>query len=246
MTAHLSAIFRHPIKGIGVEPLDSATLDPALALRGDRGWALLTAAAPDSDDWQSRGNFLVVANGPSLATITAQSVDGGQLTLQRPDAAALTFDPVAEPDALRDWIAPVWPAHLPAPARLVRAPRHGMTDIPEPWVSVGNLASLRDLSAKAGMDLAPERFRINLWLDGLAPWAEFDLVDTRFQIGTTPLTGKAPIERCRAPEANPVTGARDVAVTRLLHDTWRHADFGIYARVDAPGTVRTGDPVALQ
>lgn len=245
MTAQLAAIHRHPIKGIGHELLDSAAVDPDLALVGDRAWALLTAAAPDHDNWQPRRNFLVVAEGPALAMLTARTEPDGRLTLQRPGAAPLTFDPAAEAADLRDWIAPVWPAPLSPPARLVRAPGHGMTDIPDPYVSVGNLATLRILSGRAGVDLAPSRFRINLWLDGLAPWAEFDLIDRGFQIGAVHLTGMARIDRCRAPAASPATGMRDVNVTGMLHDIWGHLDFGIYARVDAAGTVRHDDAVTL-
>lgn len=245
MTAQIATLYRHPIKGIGVETLTAADLDPVAALRGDRAWALLTAAAPDQDSWQSRRNFLVVAEGPALATITARSETDGHLTLQRPGTPDLTFDPATQADALRSWVAPLWPANLPAPARLIRALGHGMTDIPDPWVSIGNLASLRVLSDRAGITLAPERFRINIWLDGLQPWAECDLIGQTFRLGTTPLTGMAPITRCRAPEANPATGLRDAPVTTLLHDGWSHADFGIYARVDTAGTVRCGDRMTL-
>jgi hypothetical protein len=119
-----------------------------------------------------------------------------------------------------------------------------MTDMPDPFVSIGNRASLRALSQRAGRALDERRFRINLWLEGLAPWEEFDLLGTAFRIGAVPLTGAERIGRCRAPEADPETGRRDVDICRVLDEGWGHTDFGIYATVAAPGEIALGDPVA--
>lgn len=247
--ARLAALYRHPVKGLGSEALPRAALSPLGALAGDRAWALLTAAAPDTDAWQPRRNFLQVAAGPALSAIRAETRAVGTLRLTHPDRPGLDLDPAADPHAagtaLAEWLAPLWPAGRPAPARLVRAPGHGMTDMPDPFVSIGNRASLRALSQRAGRPLDERRFRINLWLEGLAPWEEFDLLGRPVRIGAVPLIGAERIGRCRAPEADPQTGRRDIDVCRVLEEGWGHADFGIYARVTAPGPLALGDPVAL-
>jgi uncharacterized protein YcbX len=243
MTARLAAIWRHPVKGIGAEALDAAELSPDGALIGDRAWALLHAAAPDSDAWQPRRNFLVVASGPGLAAVSARTEADGRIALRHPERPPLSFAPETEADALMAWVTPIWPADRPAPARLIRAPGHGMTDMPDPFVSIGSLSSLRALSQRAGMALDPRRFRINLWVDGLPPWEEADAIGARWTVGGVPLDIAEPIGRCRAPEANPETGRRDAATNRLLEDAQGTTDFGVYARVAAPGTVRVGDAV---
>jgi uncharacterized protein len=243
MTARLAAIWRHPVKGIGAEALDTGDLSPGGALAGDRAWALLHAGAPDTDAWQPRRNFLVVAAGPALAAVTARSGPGGRIALTHPARPPLDFDPATEAAALIAWVAPLWPADRPAPARLVRAPGHGMTDMADPFVSIGSLASLRALSQRAGMALDPRRFRINLWIDGLPPWAEAEAIGARWTLGGVPLDIAEPIGRCRAPEANPETGARDADTNRLLEAAQGTHDFGVYARVAAAGTVRVGDTV---
>ena len=48
-----------------------------------------------------------------------------------------------------------------------------MTDSEFPSVSILSLASLADLSARMGHDLSIHRWRGNLWVDGLEPWAEW-------------------------------------------------------------------------
>jgi uncharacterized protein YcbX len=240
--ATLAHIWRHPVKGIGAEPLTAAALSPAGALHGDRAWALLNAEAQDSDAWQPRRNFLQVASGPALAAVTART-EGRAIVLSHPDRPDLTLEPEAAPGALGDWAAPLWPADRPGPARLVRAPGHGMTDMPDPYVSLGSLASLAALSARAGVALDMRRFRINLWLDGLAPWEEAEWVGRRFHLGAVLLEGAEPIGRCRAPEANPATGRRDVNVLALLEAARQDTIFGLYARVIEGGEVARGDRV---
>jgi len=243
MAARLAGIFRHPLKGLGSEPLDAAALSPGGALHGDRAWALLNANAPDTDEWQPRRNFLQVASGPALARTRAAQEEGG-LRLSHPDKPDLVLRPETDGAALADWVADLWPPDRPGPGRLVRAPGHGMTDMPDPYVSIGSLSSLRDLSERAGRDLDPRRFRINLWVEGWEPWQEFDLIGARFRIGACALDGAERIGRCRAPDADPDTGARNVNMCGVLSDGWGHTDFGIYVRVAEAGEVRCGDPVA--
>ena len=243
MTVTLAHIWRHPVKGLGSEACQSVELTPEGAVEGDCAWAFLNAAAPDSDAWQPRRNYLQVAAGPRLAAITARS-SGAGLTLTHSDRAPLALDPAtpAGRDALADWIGDLWPSDRPGPARLVRAPRMGMTDSDFASVSIGNLASLRDLSARAGQPVDMRRFRINLWLDGLAPWAELDMPGgPDITLGSARLRPVAPIERCRAPDANPDTGTRDLGILKLLAEGWDTRDFGVVCTVSRAGTVSVGD-----
>lgn len=246
MTAALAHIWRHPIKGIGSEPLQTADLTPEGALVGDRAWALLTAAADDSDAWQPRKNYLQVASGPALAAVRAERHTDGRVTLRHPSQAELTLDPKREADALRAWVAPLWGDDRPGAARLVHAPGHGMTDRPEPFVSIGSLSTLRALSQRAGQDLDMRRFRINLWVDGLDLLHEAELIGQSITIGAVKLEVSEPIERCRAPDAAPSNGQRDVGMLRLLEDSWNTRNFGIYASVRDGGTVSVGDHVTIQ
>lgn len=240
MSVTLAHIWRHPIKGIGSEACQRVELTSEGAVEGDRAWALLNAAAEDIDAWQPRRNFLQVASGPRLAAVTAETTATG-VTLTHPDRSALHLDPATGGEALAAWIGDLWPAERPGPARLVQAPRQGMTDVEFPSVSIGNLASLKALSEYAGKPIDMRRFRINLWLDGLEPWAETDLLNGDIRLGDAHLSPVEPIERCRAPDADPISGDRDVAMLKLLTDGWSTRNFGVYFRVADPGTVSVGD-----
>lgn len=245
MTGTVQKIWRHPIKGIGCEPLDQIDLIASQPMPGDRAWALLHENAPDTDDWQPRKNFLVVANGPKLAQITARQTSDGRVELSHPDRPNLTLEPAQGSAALTDWVRPIWPDTQAAPTRLVRAPAQGMADNGLAQLSIMNLSSLRALSQKLGQALDMRRFRGNIWLEGLAPWEEFDLIGKTIQLGPVKVEITERIERCRATEANPATGKRDAEPVRALHTGWGHRDFGVYATVLTDGTVTVQDKVIL-
>jgi uncharacterized protein YcbX len=241
----LDQIWRHPIKGIGAEPLQAVDLSVDRPLPLDRAWAVLEQGAEAGEGWRACRNFLRGAKGPSLMAITAR-VDGAQIHLSHPDRPDLTLTPSEGPQpALFDWLASIYPAERRPAASMVKSPPEGMSDIPFPSIAVLNLASLRALSQKLGQDLDPRRFRGNLWLDGMALWEEFDLVGKTLRIGTARLEVVEPITRCRATEANPKTGKRDATTLKALEDGWGHTDFGVYARVTTGGPIAVGDEVAV-
>ena len=142
-------------------------------------------------------------------------------------------------------LRPLGPARRPDPDRLV-ARRDGgaLSDVPEPYVAIASLASNRVLGRRLGRELSIHRWRANLWLDGLAPWEEIDLLGREIIIGVARLRVEQRITRCRATAANPETGRTDADTLGALEAAYDHQDFGVYARVIAGGTVAVGDGAA--
>ncbi|MGQ0566539.1 MAG: MOSC domain-containing protein [Gemmobacter sp.] len=250
MTATVAHLCRHPIKSAGFEELGSVTLTEGRAFPFDREWAVAHAAArcgPTPDAWAAKLNFLRGWGSPDLMAIACTSDEPARrVTLTHPRAAPLTVrpdDPADQP-RLIDWLRPFWPATRPDPAAVVRVPGQPMTDVPDPWVAMLNLGSLRDLSARMGQELSIHRWRGNIWLDGLAPWAEFGLVGQEMDIGTARLRIETRITRCRATEVNPATGQSDAPTLAALETGFGHTDFGVYARVIRGGTLALGDSLA--
>ena len=118
-----------------------------------------------------------------------------------------------------------------------------MTDSDFPSVSILNLASLEALGARLGAPLAMERFRGNVWLDGLKPWAEFGWIGREIRIGSATFAVRERITRCKATAVNPDTGRPDADTLGGLSAGWGHQDFGVYAEVVGGGPVALGDPV---
>ena len=242
MTAKLIHIWRHPVKSHGREALDQVTLYPGKTMPWDRTWAVAhEASAADGSEWVPCANFSRVAKAPSLMAITARfEEDSGVLHLSHPDLPDLTVNPDNDPDALIKWAAPIMPEGRAASARVLRVPGRGMTDTPFASISIGNLATHRAIEQKVGHSLSLHRWRINLWLDGLEPWQEFDWVGKQVLIGDVVLKIEEPIERCMATTANPETGVRDADTLGALN-SWGHQDMGVYGVVQTGGLMSLGD-----
>jgi uncharacterized protein YcbX len=108
-----------------------------------------------------------------------------------------------------------------------------------------NLASNRALGQRLGRELSIHRWRGNIWLDGLAPWQEFELIGREIALGGAVLRVECRITRCRATMANPATGHFDADTLGAL-DGLGHQDFGVYARVVQGGRVAPGDAAVLR
>lgn len=245
MTLRLTSIWRYPIKAIGAEALERVVLAPDRPLPLDRAWAVLQDGGEFDGGWSSCRNYLRGAKGPGLMAITAR-VNGALIHLSHPDRPDLALDPDGDAAPLLDWLRPIYPENRPAPARLVKSPEQGMSDAPFASVSVLNAASLRALSQRLGQSLDLRRFRGNLWLDGLAPWEEFDLVGKTLHIGPVELKIVEPIGRCTATEANPETGRRDARTLDALEEGWGHTNFGVYASVARGGEIAVGDTAGIR
>lgn len=245
MTRRLAQIWRHPVKGVGAEPLTQVTLTKNRPMPLDRAWAVLTGDAQDTGTWQSCRNFARGGYAPGLMAVTAR-VNGADVTFEHPDLGQITLNPVGGGPQLVDWIMPLCPAERPAPRQVIRAPEDtGMADASFASLSVLNLSSLRALGQKLGRELDPRRFRGNLWLDGLPLFEELELVGKTLVIGEVRLEVVEPIERCRATEANPATGRRDANTLGALRDGWGHTCFGVNTRVIQGGTVEIGQEVTI-
>ncbi|MEL6587146.1 MAG: MOSC domain-containing protein [Pseudomonadota bacterium] len=239
----LASIWRHPIKAIGREEMASATLEAGRTLPLDRRWAVTHGKTRDTGPgWAKKANFLRGVSGPQLMAVTART-HGQTITLSHPEQADLTLNPDTDADTLLPWLDPLWPQDLPRPTGIATCAT-GFTDVPDPWISIHNLASHRAVEGRLGTQLSIHRWRGNLWLDGMDLWHEFDLVGRALRIGEATLHVHERITRCRATEANPETGERDADTLRALRN-WDHQDFGIYAEVVEGGPIAPGAPVTL-
>lgn len=247
MTATVAHLCRHPIKSGGFEELARVALTAGRAFPFDREWAVAHAAAKlgtVTTGWASKLNFLRGWGSADLMAVSSSSDEvARRVTLRHPRAEAITVSPDDPADQARliDWLRPFWPDRRPEPAAVVHVPGVPMTDVPDPYVAVLNLASNRAVSQRLGQALSIHRWRGNIWLDGLAPWEEFDLVGRDLRIGTAVLHVEQRITRCRATEANPETGRFDAATLAALNEGCGHQDFGVYARVIHGGDLAIGD-----
>lgn len=254
MTARLVQILRHPIKSIGLEEIEGASLTEGGALPFDREWAVLTDRSKVTREtdgrashWAGKINFVIGRSAPPLMQVTARETAPGRWLFEHPDVWHLEIDPSHEEDQVKllEWLRPLWPADAPAPTAVVRAPGQALCDQPYSCLSLIGTASLADLSKRAGQDLSRRRFRANLWAEGWEPFAELDLVGRSLRIGTAEFAVRARVGRCRATDVNPETGARDVDMLQVLQGEYGHPDLGVFLTVTQAGEIARGDQIEV-
>ncbi len=240
MAATVEQLWRHPIKSHGREALTHARLTAGMGFPWDRVWAVAhDAAKTDGTAWAPCVNFSIGTKLPGLTAINATLDEATEtVTLTHPDLPDLTFRPDDAPQALIDWTKPLMAPNRAQSVRIVRVPGRGMTDTDYPSVSLGNLASHRVVEQRIGRPLSPKRWRANIWLDGLAPWEEFDLVGKTIRIGTAEIAIREPVVRCLATAANPDTGKRDADTLSVLNE---NREFCVYGEVVTSGDIAIGD-----
>lgn len=246
----VAALWRHPIKSFGRERLEAVRLTAGQTLPFDRHWALLHAASkfdPADPAWVMCRNFVIGTLNPALAgTWAALDEASMTLTLRHQDLGEITIcpdDPTGQA-RLMGWVNQL---DLPTPATGLapHLPGRGYTDDSQPTVTLMNMASHAAVEGALGAPLEPERWRGNIWIEGAAPWAEFDWTEKEVQLGSAVIRLHKRTERCKHTMANPRSGVRDVDTLRLLAETFGHRDFGVAGVVITSGEVALGDPVAV-
>ena len=248
MNGHVAGIFRHPVKGFTPEPLREVELAPGQGFPHDRIYAVENGPSgfdPAAPAWITKNKFTVLAQIAKVAsartaysplTTTLHAVAHGMREI-----AANLSEPAGR-DALAAWLSELLGEDATGRLKVVAAPgEHRFVDHPLGQVSIVNLASVRDLSQRMGVELDPLRFRANLYVDGWPAWAENDWTGKPLMVGWARAEVFKPIVRCAAPDVNPVSAARDLEVTKALFDNYGHLNCGIYIRVTSAGAVGLGD-----
>jgi hypothetical protein len=246
----VSALCRYPIKSLSVETLTSALLAPGRLLAGDRRFALRHAQSaydPARPVWTKKSEFAVLVHDDALAKLRT-SFDDATGVLRIAVGGDTLFVGNVLTDAGRRGAEHVINAVVKdrrGPLQLIDAGDIALADVAEPYLSIINPATVRELGEKLGAVLDPLRFRGNLLVDGLAPWAEFDWVGKTLAIGPARIKVVRPIGRCMATAVNPATAVRDVNILKALQDHYGHTNFGVYAEVVVGGTIKPGDAINI-
>ncbi len=247
----LASLYRYPVKGLTPEPMQRVALAAGETLPFDRAWAIengpgrFDAAHPRH---LPKVNFLMLMRDERLATLRTQFDDASEtLTILR-DGKQVARGQLTTPlgrQLIEQFIGAYMKAELRGPPKIVHAQGHSFSDVAPKCVHIVNLASVRELERTLGRPVDPLRFRANLYLEGVEPWAELGWTGKDIGIGDARLAVFARTTRCDATNVDPARGVRDMAVPSHLQRTWGHQDFGIYAKVVTGAEIAVGAPVVL-
>ena len=218
VTATIASLHLYPVKSLRAMNPASAVVRQ-LGLAGDRRWLVV----------DPEGRFLTQRKVPAMARIGAELVEEGLLlsygTLSSTLAPRIDYPAlhdvrvwnrvvlaVDQGDEVATWLTMVLGQMVrlvAIPPGLEEAPGSHQTAFADGFpLLVVNEASVdflnKELAAKGLPPVGPDRFRANLVLRGLEPWAEDDIAELR--IGSVRLRFDKACARCRVVSTDQETG----------------------------------------
>lgn len=245
------ALYRYPIKGLTPEQVDRAALKVGQTMLNDRRYAIENGPGrfdPAAPRHLPKVNFLMLMRNERLATLKSTYDDESEMLTIHRDGRQVARGQLSTKigrQLIEQFLAAYMKDDLRGAPRIMEAPGHSFSDVSAKCLHIINLASLRMLERAAGRSIDPLRFRANVIVDGLPPWAEFGWIDKTVRLGDVDFSVFARTERCAATEVDPTTAARDLAVPSLLQRSFGHTDFGIYAKVVSDGDLAIGDAISV-
>lgn len=256
------ALYRYPVKGFTPEVCEALTVLEEGRIAGDRalGFRFASSSVPD-EAWSKKYEFVVLVNTPGLARLDVR-FDHRALRLRFGHKGEILVEDALDDRgrtrisaALQDYVLSLDENPLAGhpercPLRLVGdgvRPRYQDNEAGQ--VTLHSRESLAALAAASGDEtLDGLRFRTNIVIEGVHPWAEQDWVGRAIRIGGVEFDVVKPKVRCLATHANPATGERDLPVMQILVREFGQQEptfaVGMLTR-GRGGEIRVGDAVKL-
>ncbi len=248
---HIAQISRYPIKGLSGENLESAEVVAGAGLPLDRRYGILHASSqvdPENPQWLSKKHFLNLARDEKLGELSAvYSEEARKVALLRKGKQVVAGD-LSIPEGrmvIEGLLRSFMPAGARGHARIVDAREGCFTDQERPFLSLINLATLKDIERVARIPLDPRRFRGNVYFEGVPAWCEHDWVGQKLRLGSAVVQIVMRIDRCNAVNIDPDTGQIAGNIPLALRRGFRHCDCGVFAEVIQGGRFALEDSIEV-
>lgn len=263
---HVAALNLHPVKSTAIRSVDSAYVGLA-GLRGDREWMIVDGAGDMvsareinelftivADTSQTGGSADLTLSAPGIQPIEISFPYDGRLAPARLFTRPHTQVRYAGADADawlagvlgRDDLHLVWcedPTQRSLNPQFSRPQDHAVFQDGYP-VTLASSSSATMLSQWAGKDVAVQRFRANVVIDGADAFDEDDWSSVR--IGQVPFRVAKAVDRCVMTTIDPVSleRSKEPIATLAKHRRWEGKTwFAIHLIPDAEGPIHVGDEV---
>lgn len=112
-------------------------------------------------------------------------------------------------------------------------------------ISLINIKSIKDLEKNINKKIEFQRFRGNLYIDGIYPWEERNWINKIITINKVPFKVEGNIPRCSATNLQPNTDKVTINLPMTLKKYYDHIDMGVYLTSLQEGEINIGDRVML-
>ena len=117
--------------------------------------------------------------------------------------------------------------------------------MPSKTISLINLNSIYDLEKKINQQIEYQRFRGNIYVDGMKSWIERDLINQIIIINNVRFRILKEIPRCSATNIKPQSSNYDLNIPQILKKNYNHINMGIYLLPIDDGIINIDDQILL-
>ena len=241
----LNAIWRFPVKGLDGQTLERCDILANACLPGDREYAITTGHEKTisklDEGWMNKRHFIQLCNTKAVAGWQLLPDDAHNYLILSHKGTEIMRAPARAATPLMTALYKKQPELFYGQPRLCRLSDNAYTDTPAPWITIGGSASLDDFGKLTSTPPDNRRFRLNLILETKTPFIENAWAGRFLKIGAVELEIIEPVGRCAAISVDPDTKRRDTDFVAMMRLNYDHTNFGMFARINRPGTLQCGD-----
>ena len=261
MSISISSINYCPVKSISFQSLKSCEIRKNIGIVGDRifafskGLDLNQAKLFEQKLEERRGKWnkiLTLKNSPSLNKYNFM-LDNNKLTLTQNNNQILTIsiDETGEYELLSNKILEL-ESSLQKPISLMKN-----MDIPFFDTSISNKTvlthsislinnrSIKDFKNKTNQEIETQRFRGNIFVEGIEAWEERNWIGKIIKINDISFKVEKNIPRCVAINLKPNSDDNSLNLLQALKKNYSHFDMGVYLTALDDGLINIGDDISL-
>ena len=261
MSISISSINYCPVKSISFQTIANCEIRKNIGIVGDRifafskGLDLNQAQLFEKKLEERRGKWnkiLTLKNSPSLNKYNF-IFDNNKLTLIENSNEILTIksDEIGEYQLLSNKILELENS-IQKPIFLMKNKNIPFFDtsiskktVLTHSVSLINIKSIEDFKNKTNQEFETQRFRGNIYVDGIEAWEERNWIGKIIKINNISFKVEKNIPRCVAINLKPKTDDSSLNLLQSLKKTFNHFDMGIYLTALDNGEINTGDLISI-
>ena len=261
MSISISSINYCPVKSISFQTLQSCEIRKNIGIVGDRIFAFSKSLDQNQAKLfeqkleERRGKWnkiLTLKNSPSLNKYNFL-FDKDKLTLTQNDNQILTInsEESAEYELLSNKILELEKS-LQKPLFLMKNKEVPFFDtsisnktVLTHSISLINIKSIEDFGNKTSQEIETQRFRGNIYIDGIEAWEERNWIGKIIKINEISFKVEKNIPRCVAINLKPNTDDNSSNLLQSLKKSYNHFDMGIYLTALGDGKIDIGDTISI-
>ena len=245
-------LFYSPVKSISFSEADSLNVLKDKGIENDRIFAFVQNMDTSKitnliEDPKSRklNNFLTLKNSPELNQYNFTYAKN-KLILKKKDEIIISINPFSknEKKLLCDKINQI--ILKDKKLDLLMDEKNPFFDtMPNNSISLINKKSISDFSNKISTNIEIERFRANIYIDGIAAWEERDWIGKTININNINFFVSDEISRCSATNLKPSTDIVTINLPNQLKKTYDHINMGLYIVPQQNGVISKEDKIII-